>query len=126
LERGVTTIRWTADPLSVGALALYLGSLGARLVAYEPELYAAVRPGPVVPDDVVIEWPLTGVAEAGRRAARVEIPLERSGVAPVELARWRFGVRHDMTHALEAGGVGTAVAVDRSAGRAFVLFSEAA
>src|SRR5262245_25065302 len=41
LRSGVTRIRWTADPLSAPALGLYLSGLGARLVAYKPELYAA-------------------------------------------------------------------------------------
>ena len=56
---GVDTIRWTADPLSAPALALYLGTLRARLVAYAPELYAEVRPSAIPPDDVVIEWRLS-------------------------------------------------------------------
>jgi GNAT superfamily N-acetyltransferase len=124
LALGVRTIRWTADPLSARALALYLGGLGARLVAYRPELYAAVRPSAVAADDVLIEWSLTaGPARPGRPAARVEIPLDPTAPA---LARRRLEVRRAMTAALAGGGVGVDVALDRAAGRAYVLFAEAA
>jgi hypothetical protein len=41
------------------------------------------------------------------------------------LARWRHDVRGAMTAALETRAVGIDVAVDRSAGRAWVLFAEA-
>lgn len=127
LARGVTMIRWTADPLSAGALALYLGPLGARLVSYEPELYADVRPDAVPPDDVVIDWPLDRPAsEPGRPTSRIEIPFDRYSLPAGELARWRLDVRAAMVRALAAGGVGTEVAVDRSRRRAFVLFREAA
>jgi predicted GNAT superfamily acetyltransferase len=126
-ELGVTTIRWTADPLAAPALALYLGRLGARLVAYAPELYHEVRPSAVPPDDVEIEWRLREpVAESSAPAARVEIPLSRSALSLEALVRWRHAVRRAMTGALAAGGVGTDVAVDRAAGRAWVLFREAA
>lgn len=123
LAQGRTRIRWTADPLSAPALALYLSGLGARLVAYEPELYASVRPSPVPPDDVVIEWRLDGAPAAGAEAARVEIPHERRALDRAALRRWRLGVRAEMLHALAAGAVGTGVTSDRDAGRAWVLFS---
>ncbi|WP_053226460.1 GNAT family N-acetyltransferase [Solirubrobacter soli] len=116
---GVRLIRWTADPLSVPALALYLGRLRARLVAYAPALYAAVRPGAA--DDVVIEWPLVEGPALGSPSARVEIPLDRDAGD-----RCRGEVRRAMTDALAAGGVGVDVTVDRAAGRAWVLFREGA
>jgi GNAT superfamily N-acetyltransferase len=123
---GATSIRWTADPLSAPALALYLSGLRARLVAYAPGLYAAVRPSAVPPDDVVIEWPLANRAPgSGIAATRVEIPLDRSALAERELSHWRLGVRRAMSDALASGGVGTDVAVDRTGGRAWVLFREA-
>jgi predicted GNAT superfamily acetyltransferase len=123
LALGATTIRWTADPLSAPALALYLRRLQARLVAYAPELYGAVRPAPVPKDDVVIEWRLDEREFAlGAPAGRVEIPVDRRGLAPERLIEWRHAVRRAMTSALAAGGIGTDVAVDRAAGRAWVLF----
>ena len=124
LARGCRCVRWTADPLSASALSLYLSGLGARLVAYEAELYAAVRPSPVPPDDVVIEWPLTGArVNDGAAGARVEIPFDHRALEGAALARWRLGVRAEMRRAVAAGGVGTGVAIDRDARRAWVLFS---
>ena len=123
LRLGVTRIRWTADPLSAPALGLYLSGLGARLVAYAPELYAAVRPAPVPPDDVVIDWPLASAAAVAAPAARVEIPFDRRALDSAELRRSRLRVRNDMTRVLASGAVGTGVAVDRAARRAWVLFS---
>lgn len=122
---GVAVIRWTADPLSAGALALYLGGLGARITAYAPELYAPVRVEPVPPDDVVIEWPLDGAGEPGGPTARVEIPLDAPALAVGERRRWRFAVRRAMTPVLADGAVGTDVLLDRAGGRAWVLFREA-
>ena len=120
---GGACVRWTADPLSAPALGLYLSGLGARLVAYEPELYAAVRPAPVPPDDVVIDWPLAPPAAPSGSASRVEIPFDRRSLDAVELRRWRLRVRNDMTRVLASGAVGTGVAVDRAARRAWVVFS---
>jgi predicted GNAT superfamily acetyltransferase len=126
LALGIWAIRWTADPLAAPALALYLHGLGARLVDYAPGLYADVRPETVTPDDVLIEWPLQHPAPtAGRPSARVEIPLAHDALEAPALARWRHDVRGAMTAALETRAVGIDVAVDRSAGRAWVLFAEA-
>lgn len=125
LAAGATVIRWTADPLSARALALYLGGLGARLVAYQPELYGAVRTHAVPPDDVVIEWPLNGAPAPGAPTGRVEIPLDASRLSAPDHRRWRLDVRRAMGRALEGGRVGTDVALDRADGRAWVLFREA-
>jgi predicted GNAT superfamily acetyltransferase len=40
---GIDRIRWTADPLAVPALRLYLSGLGARLVGYRAGMYDPVR-----------------------------------------------------------------------------------
>lgn len=124
LAIGATVIRWTADPLSARALSLYLGGLGARLTAYEPALYAAVRDTAIPPDDVMIEWPLTERPLPGPPAARIEIPLDAPALSIAERRRWRFDVRRAMAPELGRGAVGTDVAID--AGRAWVLFREAA
>ena len=123
LAQGCTRIRWTADPLSAPALGLYLSGLGARLVAYEPELYAAVRPSSVPPDDVVIDWALAPPVPTPPPAARVEIPFDRRALDDGELRRWRLRVRGEMTRVLDSGAAGTGVAIDRAARRAWVLFS---
>jgi predicted GNAT superfamily acetyltransferase len=125
LRDGRSRIRWTADPLSAAALTLYLAGLGARLVAYEEELYAAVRPSPVPPDDVVIDWPLDRATRVrGRPAARIEVPFDQSALGAEELLEWRLRVRRAMRRALESGAVGTGVAVDRATRRCWVLFEE--
>jgi predicted GNAT superfamily acetyltransferase len=124
LRRGVERIRWTAEPLSATALALYLSGLGARLRAYEPELYAAVRPAAVPPDDVVIDWELSGRPrrEVVADVHRVEIPFDHRRLAAAELAGWRRSVRAAMCRALDRGLFGTGVAFDRGARRSWVLF----
>jgi len=127
LAAGVSVIRWTADPLAAPALALYLGRLGARLVAYEPELYAAVRDDAVPPDDVALEWPLTASAPIAQRPAeRIEIPLDAPSLPRSDRLRWRMAVRRSMVRALDRGAVGTDVLVDRARARAWVLFCESA
>jgi predicted GNAT superfamily acetyltransferase len=123
LRQGRTHIRWTADPLAAAPLTLYLLRLGAQLTAYRAELYAATRPATVPPDDVVIDWPLDGGVRAGRRSAqRVEVPFDHSALGDEELLRWRLRVRRAMSLALDAGAVGTGVAVDRGTRRCWVLF----
>jgi GNAT superfamily N-acetyltransferase len=119
LELGCTRIRWTADPLSAPALGLYLSGLGARLIAYEPELYAAVRPAAA--DDVVIDWPLAGAVAARGSVSRVEIPLDLRSLDGAGLRRWRLRVRNEMTRVLDSGAVGTGV--HAAGGRAWVVFS---
>jgi len=127
LRQGCTSIRWTADPLAAPALNLYLAGLGARLVGYGAELYAAVRPAAVPPDDVTIEWPLAGATPGdGAPDLSVEIPFDHRALDGQQLLDWRLRVRRSMSHALERGGLGTGVALDRGARRAWVLFSQPA
>jgi predicted GNAT superfamily acetyltransferase len=127
LGRGVTTIRWTADPLAAHALSVYLSGLGARLDAYEPGLYADVRPAPVPPDDVVIDWPLLGApAFDPATVRRVEIPFAHAALADGDRLAWRLRVRDRMCRALDAGLVGTGVQFDRRARRSWVLFARPA
>jgi predicted GNAT superfamily acetyltransferase len=126
LASGRTVIRWTAEPLAAAPLGLYLSGLGARLVDYGPGLYDEVRPADVPQDDVTIEWRLTGPpAAAGRAAASVEVPFDHRALDPNELADWRMRVRRRMSRTLERGNLGTGVALDRAARRAWVLFAEA-
>ena len=127
LANGRTLIRWTAEPLSAPALGLYLSGLGARLVDYGPCLYAEVRPSPVPPDDVTIEWRLEAMpAPDGPPTASVEVPFDHRRLGVTQLRDWRIRVRRAMVSALERGSVGTGVTVDRDSGRAWVLFSEPA
>jgi predicted GNAT superfamily acetyltransferase len=123
LRQGCTHIRWTADPLSAAALTLYLSGLGARLTEYRAELYAATRPAPVPPDDVVIDWMLRGDTRyGGRSAQRIEVPFDHTALGEQERLRWRLRVRSAMRRALDEGAIGTGMAVDRAARRCWVLF----
>jgi predicted GNAT superfamily acetyltransferase len=123
LASGRTVIRWTAEPLSAAALGLYLTGLGARLVGYGAGLYEEVRPSDVEQDDVLIEWQLVDAPHPREPAASVEVPFDHRALPDDELGGWRMRVRRAMQRALERGNVGTGVALDRAAGRAWVLFS---
>jgi predicted GNAT superfamily acetyltransferase len=126
LASGRTVIRWTAEPLAAGPLALYLSGLGARLVGYETGLYDAVRPSAMPEDDVTIEWRISGTPPAtGASAASVEVPFDHRALEPDERLEWRMRVRNAMVRAVDRGTLGTAVAIDRAARRAWVQFSEA-
>lgn len=126
LAAGRSVIRWTAEPLAVAPLSLYLSGLGARLVEYGADLYADVRPSDRVQDDVMVEWRLSGAPRGtGAPAASVEVPFDHRRLAAAELADWRMRVRRGMSRALGRGHVGTGVALDRASRRAWVLFSEA-
>lgn len=125
LRDGRSRIRWTADPLSAPALTLYLAGLGAHLVGYEEELYAAVRPSPVPPDDVLIDWRLDGAPPARMQPGpRVEIPLDGAALGVADRLAWRMRVRRSMQRALASGAIGTGMAVDRVARRCWVLFEQ--
>jgi predicted GNAT superfamily acetyltransferase len=126
LGRGITRIRWTADPLAAHALSIYLSGLGARLSAYEPALYAVVRPAPVEPDDVIIDWPLVGAHAAGAATTGVEIPFAYEQLPDDERLRWRLRVRERMCRVLDDGLVGTGVRFDRATRRSWVMFGRAA
>jgi predicted GNAT superfamily acetyltransferase len=112
--RGHAAIRWTADPLSVPALRLYLSVLGARVVGYRPDAYRGVRDNGSGPhDDVDVEWRLDGAAGAADVVASVELPLgDRDG--------WRLRVRGELYARLADGAEGVGVRVDRAAGRAWL------
>ena len=123
LLQGRPHIRWTADPLAAAALTLYLPGLGARLTTYRTELYAATRPAPVPPDDVVIDWPLRdGTRDGWRSAQHVEVPFDHTALGDEDRLRWRLRVRRAMRRALDDGAVGTGMAVDRGSRRCWVLF----
>lgn len=57
---GFATIRWTTASLASRQLYLYLTKLGARLVRYHEDFYAATQ-GVVFPDEVEVVWPVEPV-----------------------------------------------------------------
>jgi len=88
LERGVTTIAWTYDPLVRRNAYFNLAKLGAAPVEYLPNFYGDMRDGINGGDEsdrLLVQWDLT--APVGGRAfdtAGAVIALDRSaGGAPV-------------------------------------------
>jgi predicted GNAT superfamily acetyltransferase len=127
LARGYALIRWTADPLSVPALRLYLAGLGARVVGYRPDAYRGVRDdGGVAHDDVDVEWRLDAAPEPPAAGCAVELPLDRAGLSAADAARWRHRVRHQLQPRLADEWQGVGVRVDRAAGRAWLELAAAA
>jgi predicted GNAT superfamily acetyltransferase len=121
LARGYGVIRWTADPLSVPALRLYLSGLGARVVGYRADAYRGVRDdGGIAHDDVDVEWRLEAAPEPEAPGCAVELPLHRTGLPAPEAAGWRHRVRDQLQARLADGWQGVGVRVDRAAGRAWL------
>lgn len=126
LDRGLTVIRWTADPLASSALRLYLSGLGARLVGYHARRYAGLRPEGRMPhDDVEVVWPLCGAGpprSVGAPRELVEIPFDSRSLGDAEALGWRLRVRTSVVDLLATGQVGTGVVVDRSRRRSWLEF----
>lgn len=108
---GATRMRWTFDPLQAPNAQLNLVTLGARVVAYLPDMYPAstspLHAGGT--DRLLVEWRLddppareTGGALGPVR--RIEIPgAPGTGVTPEALADLRCDVREAFTSALAEG-----------------------
>ena len=108
---GATRMQWTFDPLQAANAWTYLVSLGARVVAYVPDMY----PGSASPlhaggtDRLLAEWQLGG--EAGPAGAgdfteerRIAIPAVLDRVTdPASTRQLRAAVRRAFTDALAAG-----------------------
>jgi predicted GNAT superfamily acetyltransferase len=124
LARGYDVIRWTADPLAVPALRLYLSGLGARIVGYRPDAYRGVRADGGIPhDDVDVEWRLAAQPppdDGTGGGPSVELPLDRAVLGTEDAARWRQRGRGELYERLAGGWEGVAVRIDRAAGRAWL------
>jgi predicted GNAT superfamily acetyltransferase len=82
--QGVATMYWTFDPLVARNAHLNLARLGARAIAYVPDMYGAgtgsTLHGALPTDRLVAEWELTGdgdargTATAPRRGVVVNLP----------------------------------------------------
>jgi len=62
LERGITAVRWTVDPLQARNARLNIGRLGAGWLSFHPDYYGALRDGlnrDVGSDRLLLEWDLT-------------------------------------------------------------------
>lgn len=95
LARGVTEVRWIADPLDRRTTGFHLVRLGAQVTAYLEDVHGRRDAGPdagLPTDRLAVRWPLTSprvrAAASGRAAAPDVAALRRSGaeVALDELA----------------------------------------
>ena len=126
LDRGITVVEWTFDPLIRRNAYFNLVKLGAVIVAYEPEFYGTMRDAINANDETdraVVRWSLA--SERAVRAARGERGVD----APAGSAVLRAGddgepqldaaVLHDRPAAMRAYIPDDIVAVRRrDAGRA--------
>lgn len=90
LQRGITTVRWTFDPLVRRNAVFNLVGLGAQAVAYEPDRYGTVedaRNAGQPTDRVLAEWDLTGPRTRAALSGRAPEPdvaaVRRAGAEPV-------------------------------------------
>lgn len=90
LDRGLTEVRWTFDPLIRRNAVLNLVVLGARATAYAPDVYGTLpdaRNAGQPTDRFVVRWELTAprvlAAAAGRAAAPDPSALRRAGAQVV-------------------------------------------
>lgn len=91
LERGLTVVRWTFDPLIRRNAVFNLVKLGARVVAYEEDRYGRMqdaRNAGLPTDRLVASWDLTErrvALAAGGRAAEPDLARLRSAGAAERL-----------------------------------------
>ena len=90
LQRGITTVRWTFDPLVRRNAVFNLVGLGAQAVAYEPDRYGTVDDARNVgqpTDRLLAAWDLTGprvrAALSGRAPEPDVAAVRRSGAEVV-------------------------------------------
>lgn len=121
LSRGITTVRWTFDPLRRVNAAMNIARLGAEVSTYLPDYYGAmegINKG-TDSDRLLAEWRLASDAVAGcadgqpalapdqaARAMRVEIPSDFAALLahdPDAAAQARIGVRAALQDAFAAG-----------------------
>lgn len=87
LERCMTAVRWTVDPLQARNARLNIGRLGADWVSFHPDYYGDLRDGlnaDVGSDRLLLEWDLTRLptdrtAELAAAAGVTQTVLARGG-----------------------------------------------
>lgn len=128
LERDVTTMSWTFDPLVARNAWFNLSRLGARVVSYVPDLYGTMDDALNLghpSDRLVVHWDLRTAlptadgapdAPAGR-VRRVEVPPDIESMRsrdPDQALRWRSRVRDELRGLLDDGWL--VVGFDRPGG----------
>lgn len=124
LERGITLIEWTYDPVVARNAYFNLGKLGARVAEYLPDFYGVMGDGinrHDQSDRILVHWsletavvadacagtPVRPVVPPGAAASWVAVPhdVELLRLVDLEQARsWRLKVREQLTTALATGG----------------------
>lgn len=124
LDRGITLMEWTYDPLVARNAWFNLGKLGARVAEYLPDFYGSMGDGINRDDEtdrILVHWsleepvvvdacagtPVRPVVPAGAAASWVAVPhdIEAMRLGDLEQARsWRLKLRDQLTVALATGG----------------------
>jgi predicted GNAT superfamily acetyltransferase len=124
LERGITSMRWTFDPMIARNAWFNLGKLGAVADRFYPDFYGemtdAINAGERS-DRLVIRWDLErepGPRNPGRIALEVPIPTDHETLRredPVAAAAKRTDVSDRLAEAMARGLEATAFSRERSA-----------
>ncbi|MFD8970409.1 GNAT family N-acetyltransferase [Streptomyces sp. NPDC059568] len=123
LDRGITAIEWTYDPLVARNAYFNIVKLGARPVAYLPNFYGPMKDqinGADDSDRVLVRWDLLGdlVGDAGTDSlTTVAVPPDIEDLRvtePAEARAWRLRVRDGLQPLLAAGA--RVVGFDRERG----------
>ena len=137
-DRGITTIEWTFDPLIRRNAYFNLTRLGAEIVAFEPDLYGAMRDAVnsgEKTDRAVVRWrldrpptspPAPAEADVILSTGRADQPLVAQSDAPAlrawvpedyvrdraRLGDWRSAFRESVGTAIERGYKGVHMSRD--------------
>ncbi|MCU1358754.1 MAG: hypothetical protein JWN99_43 [Ilumatobacteraceae bacterium] len=117
LERGMTHIRWTYDPLQLGNAHLNLRALGAVGVAYHVDHYGNLGGinGSLPSDRITVAWELSPQSPRPQPALAIDVPSatadDIAASSPVALAA-RLAVRAELAERMAEGWL--LVDVDRA------------
>jgi predicted GNAT superfamily acetyltransferase len=123
LERGITAMRWTFDPLQLGNASFNIEVLGAEGVAYHPNHYGVLGGinGGLPSDRVTVRWDLMGHHRDGHEYDEVVVlPCSADDIAhstPAAEAA-RYALRDALWGRLDDGWRLTGVDID---GRRYLL-----
>lgn len=128
LERGITLMEWTFDPLVARNAYFNLAKLGARVAEYLPDFYGSmadgINDGEDASDRILVHWDLgsaevaaacdgspvdaVAVAAETRGASWVAVPRDIEALRvsdPGEARAWRTKVREQLMSGLESGRI---------------------
>ncbi len=108
LEHGITSVRWTFDPLRIANAKLNIQKLGATASTYLEDYYGAmagINAG-TPSDRLLVNWDLCServaarlegrILEASKEAVLVRLPLDFIQLNQVEALKWRLQVRNEL------------------------------